>query len=288
MIIEVRANNCFAFDKAISFSMKSDMRNKKFASNVHKENEFNVLKVAGIYGSNNAGKTCLVRCIQAIKHMLLNKPKDILPNLFTHNKICELGITFLHNGKKYAYDFKYHAGKKVYIYERFAEIHKDEYGNESEKEWLLRDTVGNKYTCLDAALDGVISSLAGNSLLIHLIDTSKFAKMDELKTIVTAFANKIDIIRMNNIPIEKTIDLLKNHNNLQNKVVDFIKNADLYLEDFSYQEATKFKLNIDTKNKAEEHVLNLPDRVIDQICLTSVYKSIPVPSMLFDSTGTKK
>lgn len=37
MIIEIRAKNCFAFDEQITFSMKADMRNKKFASNVHKK-----------------------------------------------------------------------------------------------------------------------------------------------------------------------------------------------------------------------------------------------------------
>ena len=51
--------------------MKADMRNKKFASNVHKDNGFNVLKVAGIYGPNNSGKTCLVKCIRAIMKMIL-------------------------------------------------------------------------------------------------------------------------------------------------------------------------------------------------------------------------
>ena len=37
MIIEIRAKNCFAFDEQIAFSMKADMRNRKFASNVHKK-----------------------------------------------------------------------------------------------------------------------------------------------------------------------------------------------------------------------------------------------------------
>ena len=30
MIIEVRAKNCYAFEDDITFSMKADMRNKKF------------------------------------------------------------------------------------------------------------------------------------------------------------------------------------------------------------------------------------------------------------------
>ena len=61
MIIEVRAKNCYAFEDKITFSMKADMRNKKFGANVHKENNFNVLKTVGIYGPNNAGKTCLIK-----------------------------------------------------------------------------------------------------------------------------------------------------------------------------------------------------------------------------------
>ena len=87
MIIEIRAKNFLAFEEKIAFSMKADMRNKKFAANVHKENNFNVLKVAGIYGQNNAGKTCLVRCIRSIKNVLMNKEADIMTNLFTKNSI---------------------------------------------------------------------------------------------------------------------------------------------------------------------------------------------------------
>ena len=49
MIIEVRAKNCYVFEDDITFSMKADMRNKKFGANVHKENNFNVLKTVGIY-----------------------------------------------------------------------------------------------------------------------------------------------------------------------------------------------------------------------------------------------
>lgn len=288
MIIEVRAKNCFAFEEAISFSMKADMRNKKFASNVHKENNFNVLKVAGIYGPNNAGKTCLVKCIRAIRDMLLNKPSGVMTNLFANNFICELGITFLHEGNKYAYDFRYDTEKEEYVYEKFVQFFKDQYSNEKEEVWLLKDAANKEFKCGDDSLSGMMSALASNSLLIYLIDTSKFDTMDRMKKIVMSFANRIDIVNMNNIPMQKTIDLLKNHNEIQNKVVEFIKNADLYLEDFSYQEIEGIKLNKNSEGKPEEQVLDIPDNIMDQIRLVSVYKNVPVPSMLFDSTGTKK
>ena len=42
MIIELSVKNCYAFEDTIIFSMKADMRNKKFGANVHKENNFNI------------------------------------------------------------------------------------------------------------------------------------------------------------------------------------------------------------------------------------------------------
>lgn len=126
MIIELRAKNCYAFEDEITFSMKADMRNKKFGTNVHRENNFNVLKTAGIYGPNNAGKTCLIKCIRAIKNVLLNQKSGLMSNIFSKSSVCELGVTFLADGRKFSYDFKYDVEKEEYIYmkhlERFLKI----------------------------------------------------------------------------------------------------------------------------------------------------------------------
>ena len=124
---------------------------------------------------------------------------------------------------------------------------------------------------------------------VVIIDTSKFEHTDEMKQILTGFAEKIDIINMNNIPMEHTIELMKNKNKLQEKVVGFIKNADLYMDNFEYVEMSNIKFNGgDVGEKPEEDVLDLPEKIMDQIRLVSTYKGVPVPSMLFDSTGTKK
>ncbi|WP_026513952.1 AAA family ATPase [Butyrivibrio sp. LB2008] len=289
MIIEIRAKNCFAFDEQITFSMKADMRNKKFASNVHKENNFNVLKAVGIYGPNNAGKTCLIRCIKAIKNVLLNKTNGLMSNIFTESDICELGITFLSAGRKFSYDFKYDVEKEEFVYESFDEILKDQYNNEKEICWLRRDALKDEYTSADTELLAMIPVVAKNNVIFHLIDTSKFEHTDEMKKILTGFAEKIDIINMNNIPMEHTIELMKNKNKLQEKVVGYIKNADLYMDNFEYVEMSNIKFNGgDVGEKPEEDVLDLPEKIMDQIRLVSTYKGVPVPSMLFDSTGTKK
>ena len=289
MIIEIRAKNCFVFDEQIIFSMKADMRNKKFASNVHRENNFNILKTAGIYGPNNAGKTCLIKCIKTIRQVLLNKKPGLMPNIFTDSDICELGVTFLAFGRKFSYDFKYDTAEKEFIYESFSEILKDQYGNEKEIFWLVKDSVQEQYSCADEDAVQMMPLMAKNNLLCYLIDTSKFEHLEEMKKIVVDFAGKIDIINMNNIPMEHTIKLMKNKNQLQQKVVDFIKNADLYMDNFEYADMDQIKVKAeDESEKPDEKVLELPETIMDQIRLVSTYKGVHVPSMLFDSTGTKK
>ena len=289
MIIEVRAGNCYAFRDEITFSMKADMRSKKFSSNVHKENKFNILKTVGIYGPNNAGKTCLIKCIRAIRGILLDEENELMPNIFTGNSVCELGMTFMSTGRKFAYDFKYDVQNKEYIYEKFSEIKKDEYDNEKEVCWLKKDSLSGEYKCIDENLQGMFSVISKNNLLYNLIDVSKFEKMAEMKSHLTKLAKKIEVVNMNNIPMKHTIELMKNKNSLQNKIVAFIKNADLYLDNFEYVEMDNIETEFEGSNdKPEEEVLDAVENLMDQIRLVSTYKGVRVPSLLFDSTGTKK
>lgn len=289
MIIEIRAKNCFAFEDEIAFSMKADMRNKKFATNVHKENNFNVLKTVGIYGPNNTGKTCLIKCIRTIKEVFLNKKNRLVPNIFTENSICELGVTFMASKKKYSYDFKYDTEKEEYIYESFSEIFKDQYNNEKEVCWLKKDIISEIYECIDEDVQNMIPVVSKNNLLCYVIDTSKFEHLSKMKQILVGFAKKIDIINMNNIPMQHTIELMKNKNQSQDKVVEFIKNADLYMDNFEFVDMDKIRLEAtEDDEKPEEKVLDIPENIMDQIRLVSTYRGVHVPSMLFDSTGTKK
>ena len=289
MIIEVRAENCYAFRDEITFSMKADMRSKKFSSNVHKENKFNILKTVGIYGPNNAGKTCLIKCIRAIRGILLDEENELMPNIFTGNSVCELGMTFMSTGRKFVYDFKYDVQNKEYIYEKFSEIKKDEYDNEKEVCWLKKDSLSGEYKCIDENLQGMFSVISKNNLLYNLIDVSKFEKIAEMKSHLIGLAKKIEVVNMNNIPMKHTIELMKNKNSLQNKIVAFIKNADLYLDNFEYVEMDNIETEFEGSNdKPEEEVLDAVENLMDQIRLVSTYKGVRVPSLLFDSTGTKK
>ena len=237
-------------------------------------------------------QTCalpILKCIRSIKGALLNRDISLMANIFQDSPICELGISFLMEGRKFSYDFWYDSEKQEYPYEKFMEIQKDKYGNEKQQVWLLKDSIHSEYYYDDPELVKMLSIVSQSNLLFYLVDVSKFERLAEMKRIATDFASRIDIINMNNIPIKRTINLLKNKNNLQNKVAEFVKNADLYMDNFEYRDIDKLKLEIGFKDeKPEEKVLDIPEQFIDQMRLTSIYKGIPVPSIIFDSTGTKK
>jgi AAA15 family ATPase/GTPase len=289
MISEIRAQNCFSFEDEIVFSLKADMRNKKLATNVNMVGGFNVLKTAGIYGSNNAGKTNLIRCILAIWNVLSNRGFNASKNLFTKNNIVSLGVTFVFESREFSYDFKYDVSTSEYIYERFIEIIKDKYGNEKKDLWLLKDILNKEFKSADKKMKEMIGIVARNNLLMYLIDTTQFEYLREMKRILTGFASKIDIVDLNNIPITKTIELLKQNSEMSKKVSEFIKNADLYMDNYFYASPEQIKFETSYEGlRPQENVLNIPDMFVDQIRVTSVYKGVAVPSLFFDSTGTKK
>lgn len=289
MITEVRARNCYAFQEQVALSMNADMRSKKFSSNVYRNCNFNVSKVVGIYGANNTGKTCLIKCMRGIKAALLNRKVDIMPNMFTESDVCELGTTFIYEDKEYAFDFSYDASTNEFISEKFSEIEKDKYGNMKETLWFERNHINNIFKAIDIELLSMMQLVSKTNLMCYLIDVDKFEHLLKMKTIITAFANKIDFVNMNNIPMKKTIELMKNENQLRERVVNFIRNADLYMDDFKYESIENLPIDIrQREDEPDEKALQVPEQVMDQIRLTSVYKGVPVPSILFDSTGTKK
>ena len=175
------------------------------------------------------------------------------------------------------------------MYEKLSEIQKDQYGNEKEILWLEKDTVNQKYSCIDQDVLLMIPLMSSNNLLCYVIDASKFEHLEKMKKIIVEFAQKIDILNMNNIPMKKTIELMKNKGDLQKKVVEFIKNADLYMDNFEYVDMDQIKIDDRTENeKPDEEVLNMREKLMEQIRLVSTYKGVKVPSLIFDSTGTKK
>lgn len=292
MLISFRVNNCFIYNDEIEFSMRADMRYKRFSSNVSVSGKTKVLKAAMIIGPNNSGKTNFIRCLKALKNILLNSKSMMKSNLFSDRSLCELSVTFLENKKEYLFEAKYDTLSKEYVFERFAEITYDKYHNKKETDVIVRDFIQQNFYCKDETVHQAMKITAKNNILIYLLDVKQFPILGEVKKIITSFASKLDIVDMNNIPIKKTIDMLKTPGQYKEKIVNFIRNADLSLEDYRYLTDDEIKISFrntdDEEISPQENALKLPETLVEMLHLSSVYKGKAVPSYLFDSTGTKK
>lgn len=286
MITRFKFDNCFAFNKPVEMTLRADMRTKKFSSNVINVNDnLNILKSIAIYGPNNTGKTSFIKCINAFKRTLENKPISLSANIFTGNSISTEAVSFIYNEKEYNYEYKFDCDKHSYVYEKMVEIVRDKNSNETEKLIFLKDTLNEKYECPeDQKLQEVLNIASTNNILIYTVQTEKFDTLNKIKEVLINLAKSIVIVTMNNIPNEKTIEILKNKDEETKKIVNFIKNADIYLDDYRYDD--KVQLEVDNK-EAEEEILKNQD-LMDQMRIVSVYKGKPVPSIIFDSLGTRK
>lgn len=290
MITKIKINNCFAFNKEEEFNLKADMRTKKFSSNVININQTDILKTAVIYGPNNTGKTTLIRCIECIKNTLLNQKTFIDSNMFNKSKICNLGMSFIYDNKEYNFEYKYDSSKQEYIYEKMSETKKDKYNNEKEEIIYLKDNENKKYICpQNKGLEDALSIASNSSIIIYTLQIEMFEVLKNIKNILVNIANNIEIIDMNKMIImdkfidTKTIDTLKKGNQESKKIVNFIKNADLYLDNIIYIDESKLG---NKEKKLYEKINN--DFLLEQAKLASVYKGNVVPSLLYDSLGTRK
>ena len=288
MLISLRINNYQIYNQEVEFSMKANMHIKHFLSSVYKEKKLNILKSAIIMGPNNAGKTCFIRGLRAMKHIMLNEDNIIQKNIFGDNEISEMEISFLSDGHEYSFSIKYDNKKKEYIYERFLEVFRDVHNNIKEDVLLLRDIENSVYECRDQELVSVMKVAAKNNILIYVFDTSDFPTLNRIKEAIIAFASKVDIIDMNNIPIKKTLECMKTKSVMRDKIVSFIKNADLSLDDYRYLNDDELEISLSSEEKPQELALGKSKNILDLLHLTSIYNGIPVPSLFYDSTGTKK
>ena len=292
MLISLKLNNCFIYNNEVEFSMRANMHHKRFKSNLTSFGQIHVLKTAMLIGPNNAGKTNFIRCLAAVRDMMLNRSGIRMnSNLFSDNPIAEFEIVFLSGKREYLFEVKYNSQTNEYVYERFAEVSYDVHKNRKETTWFVKDTVDQVYKCENSELVTVMKVASKNNILIHLIDVEHFEMLEKAKQIIVGFAEKIDIIDMNNIPLKKTIDMLKMSDEKKTKIVNFILNADLSMDDYKYLSDEELKVRIDLPEenvKPQENALNVAAPIMEMLHLASVYKGKIVPSIIFDSTGTKK
>ena len=292
MLLSLKINNCLIYNSEVEFSMRANMHYKRFSNNVVSIDDVHVLKTAVLIGPNNSGKTNFVHIIATLKELMLGRDTVLIGNLFSDNPVVELSVVFLENGTENLFEIRYDVSKREYVYERFAQIQRDQYKNTRITELLVRDILNKNFYSVDTGLDAAMKVAARNNILIYLVDTEGFPCLNKIKETIISFASKIDVVDMNNIPIKKTIEMLKASESDHQKIANFVLNADLYLDDYKYLTDDDINrvlraYNI-TEIKPQENALRSAASLTEMLHLASVYKGVMVPSVLFDSTGTKK
>ncbi|NCU27703.1 ATP-binding protein, partial [Candidatus Nomurabacteria bacterium] len=139
-------------------------------------------------------------------------------------------------------------------------------------------------------LRDVINLSSKDNILINTLDASEFPLLQEAKDVLRGFAESITVLSMQSLQPYKTIEMLKDQNCKEAKqIVELIKHADLDIDDFRYDEkfAENISIEIDEEDQKAKGIHNI-DKLVEMFKLASIHKGKSLPSILFDSLGTKK
>lgn len=288
MILSVDFNGYKFFDNS-SISFSADLRTKKLLSNSEEIDGKNILKTAGIYGSNNSGKTNIVKIFSLIKCVLDGKENIIFNSqAFGDSKRTDISITFnnFSNNGWLKYHFVYNNETREYEYESITkltfydtkkietiEFEKD---NTNKKLFVFGEDKSTFLDIIPSRLPFFYSIELKSGLFSNLKDY-----FDELRKL----SNSIVVLQMYNIPLENTIESLKGSNSSKiDFIKKFVKSADLSIKDFEYDsQMDSFKFS-----NVNEEALNRFQNVMDIFKLKTTYGKAKVSSFMFDSSGTKK
>ena len=290
MLLKFVIENFQAFSSEVDLNLEADLRTKKFSSNVIMNSQGNVVKAAAIYGPNNTGKTCLLNAVRAYQAVLLNKSFNFRSNLFTDSSVFKLGAVFLWNEKRYMYTFRYDTKIKTFIEEEFVYISVDQHGNETKKVFFYRNAETKDVDSISDKLRDVINLSSKDNVLINTLDTSEFPLLQEARDVLRGFAESITVLSMQSLQTYKTIEMLKEPNSAEAKqIVELIKNSDLDIDDFKYDEklTENISIEVDEEDEKAKGIQNI-EKVVKMLKLTSINKGKALPSIIFDSLGTKK
>jgi AAA15 family ATPase/GTPase len=291
MISSISISNYRIFDQEVALDLVGDMKTRLLSNNIIKDGNINILKSAGIYGINNCGKTSFIAGVKTIKEVLHGDQKfDKDPNLFFNNPISSFSISFKNRESSswFTYSFSFDCSKNIFSQEKLISFAKDSSNHFSKKIIFERDFDNNHFS-LFGKEDKTTITLVSSSLPLMYALSSSNRQVEKYRHELMAASDSIVIVSMFNIPLSKTIDVLKDGTDEEkNEIITFIKNADLSLTNVEFNPEANVSF-LDTKGgDISEDVLKESPNIGDLSKLCSTYHDKKVPSLVFDSSGTKK
>lgn len=290
MISEIKFNGYRFFSNDSEISFVADRRTKKLLSNSVLIDNRQVLKSVAIYGGNNSGKTNLIILMKKIKMILSGKENVVFNSrIFNDSAVIDLSITFNNRDGLgwFKYEFEYDNYRKEFLKEKFSKITYYDVGYPNENVVLELDRTGKKLLVYDQDKSSLLNVIIGQKpfVLSVRIEDGEFSSLKEFKDSIEKLANSLTIIDLNNFPFDNTLETFKSGTIEKQKfITSFVKHADLSITNFSY-----FQTQLTPDNeKISEKALRDFEKVTDAFKMVTTYNKTIVPSMIFDSAGTKK
>lgn len=290
MILEIGFNNYKMFRNDTNLSFKADKRTKYLLSNVVDVENVSTLKALAIYGSNNSGKTKIIDLFKIIKLVLMGN-ENIICNNTIFNDSPETSIYIIYNNLDnngwIKYEWVYDSIKKIFVKEKLLTI--TYYTNGKPYENLVFEkSIYDKMLVVNGVDQSkFLSVLPNNKPFLHTInvDGGEFSILKDWKESLIECSNNIEIVSMYNVPIQKTIDALKTGEKKELEFINaFVKSADISVKGFEYGK----DVVVNSNGTIDESALKNYNDIIDSFKLVTTYGDKKVPSLFFDSSGTKK
>ena len=292
MILEIYIDGFRFFKKDTMLSFSADARTKRLLSNAIFVDGKYVNKCVGIYGSNNSGKSNLIKLFSILKAVLSGSENFVINRaIFCDQPLTSISITYNNlDGKGWLkYDFTYDYTEKRFVREKLSSLTYYPNGKPFEKTLFEKDFQNKIFEVFGSSKVEYLGIIRGNLPLFYVVELESgiFSTLKEYKESFQQLASSIEVVNMFNIPISKTIDLLKrDHQEKKDFILSFVKHADLSVSDFKYDKAD-MKYDVDGE-KIDEKALEGFEDLVDSIHLKTRYGNVDVPSLFFDSSGTKK
>ncbi len=289
MILNIEFNGYKFFENS-NISFVADARTKKLLSNATELDGKNVLKAVGLYGSNNSGKTNIVKLMSLIKSVLSGDEKVLFNNsVFNDPKITNISIIYNNmNGKGwFKYEFVFNNETHQYESEKLTSLSYYESGNTFKKVIFEKDNDAKILRIFDEDKSIFLPIIPSRLPFLYSVELNSgaFEGLNEHLTEFKKLADSIQIVKMYDIPFENTLEAMKNNNSKKiNFIKEFVKNADVAINDFEFDD----NINIEIDGEVNEKALSRFSKMSDRFKLITTYGEAKVPSFIFDSTGTKK